>query len=201
MTTSTTTTPLEPLVRALSRLPGIGEKSATRLAIFLLRDTKGVAADLSRSLKFVIDNVRFCSECQNISETQVCGLCEDTGRERHTLCIVQEPVDLMMVERIGDYRGLYHVLHGSISPLDGMGPEDLRLKNLMSRIQKGSIQEVILATNPNADGETTAQYLKRFLSPLSIRVSRIASGIPVGGSLEYSDPKTLSRSLSQRREY
>lgn len=191
---------LEPLVLALSRLPGIGEKSATRLALFILRDKKGLATDLIKSLQFITEKVLFCRRCQNLSEKEICSTCNDLHRSQNLLCIVQEPVDLLMIEKTGDYRGLYYVLHGVISPLDGVGPDDLKLKNLIHRVKEG-ITEVILATNPNAEGETTALYLKKILAPLNIKITRIASGIPVGGSLEYTDAKTLAQAMGHRRDF
>ncbi|QQR79551.1 MAG: recombination protein RecR [Deltaproteobacteria bacterium] len=195
--------PLDPLIKSLSRLPGIGEKSATRLAIQIFRDTTGLAQDLIKSLVHITEKVVFCQKCQNISEQDICDICSDTSRNTHLLCVVQEPVDLMMIEKTSEYKGLYHVLHGAISPLDGIGPEDLRVRALIERVSNEDIQEVILATNPNPEGETTALYLKKLLSAsnTAIKISRIASGIPVGGTLEYADPKTLARSLGYRRDF
>jgi len=191
---------LEPLVLALSRLPGIGEKSATRLALFILRDKKGLAADLIKSLQFITEKVLFCRRCQNLSEKEICPICNNSHRSQNLLCIVQEPMDLLMIEKMGDYRGLYYVLHGVISPLDGVGPDDLKLKNLIQRVKEG-VTEVILATNPNAEGETTALYLKKILASLKVKITRIASGIPVGGSLEYTDAKTLAQAMGHRRDF
>ncbi len=197
--------PLDPLVKALSQLPGIGEKSATRLAIHIFRHPKGLAQGLIQALVHITEKVVFCEKCHNISETALCQICADPNRNPHLLCVVQEPVDLMMIEKTSEYRGLYHVLHGAISPLDGIGPEDLRVRALIDRIAGATedIQEVILASNPNPEGETTALYLKKLLTQAKagLKISRIASGIPVGGTLEYTDPKTLARSLGNRRDF
>jgi len=193
--------PFERLVRSLKRLPGIGEKSATRMALFILRDTQGAAAELLSALSYVREKVRFCKICQNLSEEDLCPICRDANRDRHLVCVVQEPVDLFAVEKTADYKGLYHILHGVLSPLDGVGPEDLRISSLLKRIQEGGISEVILATNPNAEGETTALYLKKILSPLGVKITRIASGVPVGGILEYTDAQTLSKALVNRKDF
>ncbi len=191
--------PLDRLVRALTRLPGIGEKSATRLALFILRDTRGLIHELIQALTHVRDRVRFCKVCQNLSEEDICLLCSDEeGRDRSLLCVVQEPVDLLMMEKTGHYRGLYHILHGSLSPLDGVGPEDIRIESLMTRLRAGGIREVVLATNANAEGDATALYLKKLIDPLGIKVTRLASGVPVGGLLEYTDAQTLARALGNR---
>jgi recombination protein RecR len=195
------TNPIDRLVRALRRLPGIGEKSATRLALFILRDDKELANDLVSALTFVREKVRFCKVCQNLSEEEICPICQDSNRDRRLICVVQEPVDLLAVEKTGEYRGLYHILHGALSPLDGIGPEDIRIQSLVKRIQEGGITEVILATNPNAEGEATALYLKKILSPFGIKITRIASGVPVGGTLEYTDAQTLSKALGNRKDF
>lgn len=190
--------PIERLVKALSRLPGIGEKSAMRLALVIIRDTKGLAEELIDALTFVREKVRFCRLCQNLTEEDLCAICRDADRDAHVICVVQEPVDLMMMERTSEYRGLYHVLHGVLSPLDGVGPEDIRLQGLAQRIKEGQVREVILATNPNPEGEATALYLKKIMAPLGVSLTRLASGLPVGGTLEYTDPKTLSKALVHR---
>lgn len=193
--------PLERLVRALKRLPGVGEKSATRFALSILRDDKGLANDLIDALADVREKVKFCRLCQNLSEEELCSICRNSERDRRTVCVIQEPVDLLAVEKTGEYRGLYHILHGALSPLDGVGPDDIRIQSLVKRIQEGGIGEVILATNPNPEGETTALYLKKILSPFGLRVTRIASGVPVGGTLEYSDAQTLSKALVNRKDF
>lgn len=195
--------PIDRLVTALSRLPGIGEKSATRLALFILRDTKNLSSDLIDALAFVREKVRFCKICQNLTEEELCSICADPERDRTRVCVIQEPVDLMMVERSQEYRGLYHVLHGAIAPLDGVGPDDIRIESLLRRIKKDAVQEVILATNPNPEGEATALYLRKALADTNanLKITRIASGVPVGGSVEYTDPKTLARALANRRDF
>lgn len=193
--------PLERLVRALRRLPSIGEKSANRLALHILRDSKGLAKELIEALTFVREKVRFCQNCENLTEEDLCSICKNTGRDRGLLCVVQEPVDLLMIERTGDYKGLYHILHGALSPLDGIGPEEIRIESLVKRVRKGGVTEVILATNPTPEGEATALYLKKALSPAGVRMTRIASGLPVGGTLEFSDAQTLSKSLDNRKEF
>ena len=196
-----TKNPIDRLASALGRLPGIGEKSAMRLALFLVRDAKGLIEDLIGSLSFVREKVRFCKTCQNLTEGDLCSICNDPERDQRLICVVQEPVDLLMMERTGEYRGLYHILHGALSPLDGVGPDDIRIQGLSQRLKQGGILEVILATNPNPEGEATALYLKKILSPFGARITRIASGVPVGGTLEYSDPKTLSKALGNRNEF
>ncbi len=193
--------PIDRLVAALTRLPGIGEKSAMRLALFIIRDTKGLALELSEALNVVRERVRFCKICQNLTEESLCRICQNQNRDAKVICVVQEPVDLLMMEKTGEYRGLYHVLHGALSPLDGVGPEDIRVKSLVQRIREGDVREVILATNPNPEGEATALFLKKALEPFSLKTTRIASGVPVGGTLEYTDAKTLAKSLGNRTEY
>jgi len=197
------TSPIDRLVTALSRLPGIGEKSATRLALFILRDTKNLSADLIDALTFVRDKVHFCKLCQNLTEEDLCDICADPERDRTRICVVQEPVDLLMMERSQEFGGLYHVLHGAIAPLDGIGPEDIRTESLMKRLKQDKIHEIILATNPNPEGEATALYLRKLLSEVSpeTQITRIASGVPVGGVVEYTDPKTLARALANRRSF
>ncbi len=193
--------PLQRLVNAFCQLPGIGEKSATRLALFVLRDERGVGQELATALKFVKEKMRFCQECQNLTEAEFCSICLDTNRAANTICVVEDLADLLALEKTGDYKGRYHVLHGSIAPLDGIGPEEIRIRSLLERIKGGAIQEVILATNSNSTGEMTALYLKKQLGSYDVRVSRIASGIPVGGNVEHTDAQTLSRALESRREF
>ena len=193
--------PLERLVKSLARLPGIGEKSATRLALFLVKEEKGVSWELIQSLTEMKEKVRFCSLCQNLTERETCGLCSDPGRDARTLCVVEGLADFLSMEKTGEYRGLYYLLHGALSPLEGVGPAEMKFDRLVRRVREGKFQEVILATNPNPEGEATALYLKRLITPLGVRISRIASGVPIGGTLEYTDPQTLARSLMNRREY
>lgn len=191
---------LERLIGLLSRLPGIGEKSAARLAFFVLAADDAFSRDLSDALIAVKTDTRFCSVCFALTESDPCSICDDARRDRTILCVVEEPSDLLAVERSGGFAGRYHVLHGSLSPLDGRGPEQLRVKELVARLAGDEISEVLLATNPTVDGEATAVYLARLIKPLGIDVSRIAHGIPVGGSLEYADQVTVGRAIEGRRE-
>ena len=199
--------PIARLIHRLSRLPGIGEKSATRLAFHILRAPEAHARELATAILEVRERVRLCSVCCNLTEADPCELCASARRDTHTVCVVGQPTDLIAIERGGSYRGLYHVLHGVLSPLDGIGPEDLRIAELVRRIGPScgaddatAITEVILATSPNVEGEATAMYLARLIKPLGVKVTRIASGVPIGGELEYVDQVTLSRALDSRRE-
>ncbi len=195
--------PIQRLVRELARLPGIGQKTATRLAFHILRAPEGQARELAQALTDVKDRVRLCSRCMNLTEEDPCAMCADTRRDDKLLCVVASPPDLMAIERTGGYRGRYHVLHGLLSPLDGIGPDDLRIRELLQRL--GTFQsddlEIILATSPNIEGEATALYLAKVLKPLGFKVSRIASGVQVGGELEYADGMTIARALSARHPF
>ncbi len=188
------------LIEQLVRLPGIGPKSAQRLAFHLLKVPREEAAALAEAVLAVKDHVKTCRQCGNISEEDVCGICQDPRRDSGLLCVVEEVNDLLAIEKTREFRGVYHVLGGSLSPLDGRGPEQIRGKELMQRIETGAVREVILATNPNVEGEATALYLLRLLRPHGIRVTRIARGLPMGGDLEYADEATLTRALEGRRE-
>jgi recombination protein RecR len=193
--------PIQRLILRLGRLPGIGEKTATRLAFHILRAPEAHARELAHAILEVREKVRLCSTCCNLTEDDPCAICRDARRDDHVICVVAQPTDLLAVERAGQYRGRYHVLHGVLSPLDGVGPDDLRIGELLRRVaalESGS--EVILATSPNVEGEATAMYLARLLKPSGVRVSRIASGVPIGGELEYVDQVTLARALEGRRE-
>jgi recombination protein RecR len=192
--------PVERLIDEFSRLPGIGPKTASRLAFFLLRAPKEQSQQLAEALRQMRERITFCDVCYNISETSPCPLCADDGRDRGLICVVEEPLDVIAVERTREFHGLYHVLHGVISPVDGIGPEDLKIEPLMERVQRGGVREVIVATNPNMEGEATAMYLSRLLMPLGIRATRLARGLPMGSDLEYADEVTLSRALEGRRE-
>ena len=192
--------PLNRLIHALSKLPGIGEKTATRLAFYLLRAPNGLALELSEVLKTVKEKMRLCSVCCTVTEEDPCSICQDGRRDRTLLCVVETPSDVVAIERTSSYRGLYHVLHGALSPLDAIGPEELRIKELMMRLKDSSIKEIILATNANVEGDTTALYLTRLLKPMGLKITRLASGVPVGGELEYLDPSTLVRAFEERRE-
>ena len=195
--------PIQRLVRELSKLPGIGQKTAARLAFHILRSPAEQARALAVALVEVKEKIRLCSTCMNLTELDPCELCQDPARDRNTLCIVAHPPDLLAVERTGSYRGRYHVLHGVLSPLEGVGPDDLRLRELLTRLQGPSaepVEEVIVATSPNVEGEATAMYVARTLKPLGVRVTRIASGLPIGGDLEYADGVTITRALEVRRD-
>ena len=192
--------PVEKLIEQLCKLPGIGPKSAQRLAFHMLSVPRVDAVELARAIVELKDKVRFCSICFNISEGEVCGICSDPRRDDSLLCVVEEPGDVTAVERTGRFRGRYHVLGGAISPIDGVGPEELRFEELVRRLRAGGVSEVIVATNPNAEGEATAVYLAQVIRPLGIRVTRIASGLPVGGDLEYADEITLGRAMEGRTE-
>jgi recombination protein RecR len=191
---------LQSLIQLLSRLPGIGEKSAARLAFFILRGDQGFASELSRAIGEVKAHTRFCSRCYALTENDPCPTCEDPRRDRTIVCVVEEPADVISIERSHGFPGVFHVLHGSISPLDGRGPEQLRIRELVERVGREPIKEVLVATNPTIEGEATAVYLSRLLKPLGVRVSRIAHGIPVGGTIEYADQVTVGRAIEGRRD-
>jgi recombination protein RecR len=191
--------PVQDLIDELGRLPGIGPKSAQRIAFHLLKLSKEDALRLARAIAEAKDRVAWCTQCFNISEGELCGICADPRRDATVLCVVEEPRDIVSVERTGEYRGRYHVLQGAINPIEGVGPDQLRVKELLVRLEDEGVQEVILCTNPNIEGEATALYLGRLLKPIGITVTRIASGLPVGGDLEYADELTLGRALEGRR--
>ena len=190
---------VQELIDELSRLPGVGPKSAQRIAFYLLQADDDQARRLAEILTEVKDKVRFCEVCGNVSEQEQCNICRDPRRNRTSICVVEESKDVQAIERTREFRGLYHVLGGAISPIDGIGPDNLRIKELMARLASTEISEVIIATDPNLEGEATATYLTRMLSPLGITISRLASGLPVGGDLEYADEITLGRAFEGRR--
>ena len=192
--------PITQLVGQLSRLPGIGEKTATRLAFYVLRAPKSYATELAQALLEVKEKIRLCSVCMNLTADDPCALCQDGRRDAHTVCVVASPPDLHAIERTANFRGRYHVLHGVLSPLDGVGPDDLHIRELLGRLDDKTVREVILATSPNVEGEATALYLSKLIKPLGTKVSRIASGVAVGGELEYADGLTIARALECRRE-
>lgn len=192
--------PIARLLEELERLPGIGPKSAQRLAFHVLKGDDATAARLAEAIVEVKRQIHFCKVCFNFASDDLCEYCADGERDRTAICVVEEPRDVVAIERTGEFRGLYHVLQGAISPIDGIGPEELRVRELISRLEDGSVTEVVVATNPNVEGETTALYLARLIKPLGVRVTRIASGLPVGGDLEYADEVTLGRALEARRE-
>jgi recombination protein RecR len=192
--------PLQRLIDEFRRLPGIGQKSAQRLAFHVLRRPREDAEHLAQALLEVKDNLGLCAECNNISDAELCPYCRDPHRDHSQICVVEEPHNILPIETTRTFSGLYHVLNGSISPLRGIGPEQLKIKGLLDRIARGETQEIILATNPTVEGEATAVYLSRLLKPLGLKVTRIAMGIPVGSDLEFSDEVTISKSLENRRE-
>ena len=190
---------IQDLIDALGRLPGIGPKSAQRIAFHILQAEPEIAAALVDSIRTVKERVKFCTTCGNVSEEDMCRICRDPRRENTSICVVEESKDVIAIERTREFRGKYHVLGGAISPIDGIGPEQLRIRELMARLSDPEIEEVILATDPNLEGEATATYLARMIKPLDIKVSRLASGLPVGGDLEYADEVTLGRAFEGRR--
>ena len=192
--------PVQDLIDELGRLPGVGPKSAQRIAFHLLKLSRDDALRLARAISEAKDRVAWCHRCFNISEGELCGICSDDRRDGSVVCVVEEPRDLVAMEKTQEFRGRYHVLQGAISPIEGVGPDQLRVKELLGRIDPEGITEVILCTNPNIEGEATAMYLGRLLKPLGLRVTRLASGLPVGGDLEYADELTLGRALEGRRD-
>ena len=192
--------PIARLIQEFSKLPGIGPKSAQRLAYHVLRTPEDEARALAQALTDVKERVILCETCFNITERSPCSLCDNEQRDRTLICVVEQPLDVLVVERTGGYRGLYHVLHGSLNPIDGVGPEQLRVQELLRRVEAGGIVEVIMATNPSLEGEATSMYLQRLLQPFGVRVTRLARGLPSGADIEYMDDLTLSRALEGRQE-
>lgn len=193
--------PIERLVKALRRLPGIGEKTATRLAYFLLSAPESYAAELGEAILRLRADIRLCEECFNLTARSPCEICRDASRNARLICVVEEPADLASIESTRSYKGRYHVLGGTISPLDGVGPESLRIEALVRRVERGGVDEIILATNPNPEGEATALYVAERVEKLGVPVSRIGYGMPIGGDLEYVDPITVRKSLENRRSF
>lgn len=192
--------PLSKLISELSRLPGIGGKTAQRLAFHILSMEEKEAFALAEAITEAKKNMKYCSVCGNLTDTDPCAICADSSRDHSIICVVETPRDVVAMERIKEYGGLYHVLHGAISPMEGIGPEDINLKQLIVRLQQEDVSEIILATNPNIEGEATAMYIARLVKPSGIKVSRIAHGVPVGGDLEYADEITLLKAMEGRRE-
>jgi recombination protein RecR len=188
------------LIDQLQRLPGIGRKSAQRLAFHIMKAPRDEAERLAEALRDVKDKVAYCSTCNNVTEIDPCGICTDESRDRRVFCVVEEPTNVLAIERSRDYNGHYHVLMGALSPLQGIGPDELKIKGLLTRVAAGGVDEVILATNPNVEGEATAIYLARLLKPLGVKVTRIAMGVPVGSDLEYADDITVHKAIEGRRE-
>ena len=192
--------PIQRLIDALVRLPGVGPKSASRLAFYLLRAPEDYVQDLAAAIGELKANIVYCSRCQNLAVADPCAICRDATRDQSIICVVEEPLDVVAIERTGAYHGLYHVLHGVINPVEGVGPDDLRIAQLLERQKREPVQEILIATNPTLEGEATAMYLARLLRPAGVRVTRLARGLPVGGDLEYADEVTLSRALEGRRD-
>jgi recombination protein RecR len=198
--------PIAGLVSAFAKLPGIGERTATRLAFFILNERDEIAENLADALLEVRDNVGLCERCCNLTDEEICSICQSARRDHSTICVVAGTRDLRAIEQTGEFQGVYHVLHGVISPLEGVGPDDLHMSELLRRVESADqnggeeVEEVIVATKPSVDGEATSLYLSKTLKPLDIQVSRIASGVPIGNDLEYTDKSTLSRAISERRE-
>jgi recombination protein RecR len=188
------------LIETFAELPGIGPKTASRLAFFLLRGKSELALRLAEALQNLVNNTQFCSVCYNVTEEDPCPVCSDPMRDQSLVCVIEEPMDLLSLERTENYKGVYHVLHGALSPLEGIFAEDLRISELEKRVREGEIKEIILATNPTSEGDYTAAYLVQRLKPLGVRVTRLGRGLPVGGDLEYADAVTLSRALEARQE-
>jgi recombination protein RecR len=192
--------PIAKLINELSKLPGVGNKTAQRLAFYIVNMSDDEAKELSKSIVEVKGKIKYCSVCGNITDTDPCNICSNTNRDVSTICVVKDAKDVIAMERTRDFHGVYHVLNGTISPMEGIGPDDIRIKELLMRVQDEDINEVILATNPDVEGEATAVYISKLLKPLGIKTTRIAHGIPVGGDLEYTDEVTLSKALEGRRE-
>jgi recombination protein RecR len=196
-----TVEPVARLIEELARLPGIGPKTAQRLTFHLLRVPAENARALAEAIVHMKEAVIFCSACLNITDRDPCTICRSETRDRSTICVVEEPLDVLAIERTREYRGLYHVLHGTLDPIGGIGPDDLKVRELLHRLNEGGVTEVILATNPNVEGEATAQYVANRILPLGVKVSRLARGLPIGGDLEYADEVTLARALEGRRPF
>lgn len=197
---SATPKPVMRLIEEFSRLPGIGPKTASRLTYFLLRAPAEQVQSLSEAIRQVKERTVLCSVCFNIAESSPCSICSSPDRDQSQICVVEEPLDVLAIERTRQYQGLYHVLHGAISPVEGIGPEELKIRELVQRVRNGGVHEVLLATNPNLEGEATAMYIARQILPLGVRVTRLARGLPIGGDLEYADEVTLAQALEGRRE-
>jgi len=193
---------IQKAIEAFNSLPGIGPKSAQRLAFHLLRKDKKISEDIGMAIFNLKQNINICPECQNISNETICKICEDDSRDKTTICVVEQPLNIIALERGGFYKGVYHVLHGAISPVDGIGVDDLKIKELIERVEKSdNIKEIILATNPSTEGETTAMYIQKILAPKEIKITRIARGIPFGGDIEYTDEMTLGKAIEGRMSY
>jgi len=191
---------MKKLIEEFGRLPGIGPRSAQRLAFYILKSPKDVSVTLSKAIAHVKETVRFCARCNNLSDDDICNICSDPSRDKSVICVVEEPNDINTIEKMKSFKGLYHVLLGSLSPLDGIGPEDLKIKELIERVNKGKTKELIIATDFNTEGEATALYLSKVLKPCGVKLTRVAYGIPVGSSLEYADSATLVKAFDGRKQ-
>ena len=191
---------IEKLIESFEKLPSIGNKTAVRLAFYMLNASKEETENFIKSIQDAKNNLKFCSKCYNISDTDPCDICSNIKRDQTKICVVEDVKDVVAIEKIHEYKGLYHVLHGSISPMDGIGPDDIRIKELLARLMDGTVKEVILATNPKVEGEATAMYISKLIKPMGIKATRLAHGIPVGGDLEYTDEFTLGKALEGRTE-
>ena len=192
--------PLQNLIEEFEKLPGIGSKTAQRLAFFVLNQPKEKAEKFANAIISAKENLCYCKVCQNISDNEICAVCDNPTRDHSVICVVESPRDVIQIERTNEFKGVYHVLHGAISPMDNVGPDDIKIKELMARIAEGEVKEVIMATNPNLEGETTAMYISKLIKPFGVSVTRIAHGVPVGGELEFADEVTLSKALKWRVE-
>lgn len=192
--------PMGKLIGELSKLPGIGPKTARRLSFYILGQPKNDVQKLAEALIEAREKTNYCSNCNHLTEGDTCSFCKSAERDRSSICVVESPRDVVAMEKTGEYNGLYHVLHGAISPMDGIGPDEIKIRSLIPRLEKDKVQEIIVATDPNAEGDATAMYLAKLIKPLGVKVTRIAHGIPVGGDLEYADEVTLSKALEGRRE-
>lgn len=192
--------PLQNLIEEFEKLPGIGSKTAQRLAFYVLNQPKEKAEKFANAIVEAKKSLCYCKECQNLSDKEVCNICDNLGRDHSVICVMESPKDVLQMERTNEFKGVYHVLHGAIAPMDNVGPDDIRIKELMARIAQGNVQEVIMATNPNLEGETTAMYISKLIKPFGVKVTRIAHGVPVGGELEFADEITLSKAMQWRVE-
>lgn len=192
---------IERVIEEFSKLPGIGPKSAERLTFYLLRKPDADVEQFGETVKKLKEGIKYCEVCKNLATEDKCSICDDQSRDQFTICIVEDPLDLIALEKANEYKGVYHVLHGLISPVEGIGPDELTIAELIDRVKKGDIKEIIIALNPSMEGEATAAYITRYIKPLEVRITRIARGIPVGGDLEYADSQTLKRALEGRMEY
>ena len=192
--------PLRELIEEFNKLPGIGNKTAQRLAFYVMNLPEEKSAKLANAIINAKKNIRYCSVCQNLSESEVCNICSNTARDHSIICVMESPRDIMQMERTNEYKGVYHVLHGAISPMDNITPDDIKIKELVARVAEGGIKEVIMATNPNLEGEATSMYISKLLKPFGVKVTKIAHGVPVGGELEFADEVTLGKALNCRVE-